>query len=131
MKTPIFLHPANAEELRAIAAEVGAEVFRAPLRYPSETGGWQLGDANLALDLSEFLSKYRDCEITLIVAATAEAKAPSLVCGICGFALQEIGDCPRCRLIVEETAAGIRRQQEQNGAVLDEAQKILRDGDDD
>lgn len=39
-----FLHPANAEELANIARENGAEVLRGPLRYPSETGGWQLGD---------------------------------------------------------------------------------------
>jgi hypothetical protein len=53
-----FLHPANVAELAGIAGETGAEVLRGPLRYPSETGGWQLGD----LDLSEYLSKYRDCE---------------------------------------------------------------------
>ena len=37
-----FLHPANAEEVANIAEETGAEVLRGPLRYPSETGGWQL-----------------------------------------------------------------------------------------
>ena len=34
--------PANAEEVANIAKEIGAEVLRGPLRYPSETGGWQL-----------------------------------------------------------------------------------------
>jgi len=48
-----FLHPTNAEEIANIAGETGAEVLRGPLRYPSETGGWQLGD----LDLSEHLAK--------------------------------------------------------------------------
>jgi hypothetical protein len=38
-----FLHPPNAEEVANIAEETGAEVLRGPLRYPSETGGWQLG----------------------------------------------------------------------------------------
>jgi hypothetical protein len=51
-----FLHPANAEELANIAKETGAEVLRGPLRYSSETGGWQLGD----LGLSAHLSQYRD-----------------------------------------------------------------------
>ena len=37
-----FLHPANVEEVANIAKETGAEVLRGPLRYPSETGGWQL-----------------------------------------------------------------------------------------
>jgi hypothetical protein len=39
-----FLHPANAEEVANIAEETGAEALRGPLRYPSETGGWQLDD---------------------------------------------------------------------------------------
>ena len=48
------LHPANAEELANIAGETGAEVLRGALRYPSESGGWHLGD----VDLSEHLGKY-------------------------------------------------------------------------
>ena len=43
MKHPKHLHPSNAEELAAITQETGAEVLRGALRYPSETGGWQLG----------------------------------------------------------------------------------------
>ena len=42
------LHPATAEELAGIAQEIGAEVLRGTLRYPSETGSWQLGDADLS-----------------------------------------------------------------------------------
>jgi len=34
-----FVHPANVEELRSIAAEIGAEVLQGPLHYPPETGG--------------------------------------------------------------------------------------------
>ena len=39
-----FLHPANVEEVTNIAEEIGTEVLRGPLRYPSEAGGWQLDD---------------------------------------------------------------------------------------
>jgi hypothetical protein len=46
---------ANAAELANIAGEIGADVLAGALRYPSETGGWQLGD----LDLSEYLDFYR------------------------------------------------------------------------
>jgi len=35
--------PDHAEELAAIAREVGAEVLRGEKRYSSSTGGWQLG----------------------------------------------------------------------------------------
>ena len=34
--------PSNARELAQIASEVGADVLTGDLRYPSETGGWQL-----------------------------------------------------------------------------------------
>jgi hypothetical protein len=74
-------------------AETGAEVLRGPLRYPSESGRWQLGD----LDLSEHLARYRDCEVTVIIAATGETEPERVVCGICGFVVDEVGNCPRCK----------------------------------
>ncbi|TET49988.1 MAG: hypothetical protein E3J64_08775 [Anaerolineales bacterium] len=131
MSTPSFVPPASAEELGRIAAETGAEVFRAPLRYPSDTGGWQLGDGPNAIDLSELLSKCQDCEITLIVAATTIAEKLPTLCSICGLELDQPADCPRRKLTTQETTAGIRRQQELSAAVLDEAQGILRTEDDD
>ena len=33
----------NAEELALIAQEIGAEVIRGPVRYPSETGDIEVG----------------------------------------------------------------------------------------
>lgn len=126
MKKPNFLHPANVDELAQIATEIGAEVLRGPLTYPSETGGLQLGD----LDLSEWLHKYRDCEVTIIIAATGEAEKKPIVCGICGFVLDEIGDCPRCRLMNAEAARQIEARQEERAALLDEVDDILREPDD-
>ncbi len=46
MKNPDDLHPANAEELATIAQETVAKVLRGALRYPSESGGCQLGDVD-------------------------------------------------------------------------------------
>ena len=99
-----FLHPANAEEVASIAEETGAEVLRGLLRYPSETGGWQLGD----VDLSEHLAQYRDCEIVLVIAAMGKAEREQVVCGICGFVLDEAGECPRCKLVNEESARRVK-----------------------
>ena len=42
---------------------------RGALRYPSYSGGWQLGD----LDLSEHLDRYRDHEIVVIIASMGVA----------------------------------------------------------
>ena len=115
-----FLHPANAEELANIAQETGAEVLRGPMRYPSRSGGWQLGD----LDLSEHLAKYEDHEIVVIVASlgkAGEVEREKYVCGICGFAMDHVGECPRCKLQRERTARGLRRR-----AFLSEIDELLR-----
>ncbi len=122
MTNSIFIHLANASELARLGAETGAEVLRGPLTYPSETGGLQLGD----LDLSEYLHRYRDCEVTLIIAATGEAEEKPVICGICGFALDEVGECPRCKLI-EEAARQIRARQEERAAMLEEVDDILKE----
>ena len=117
-----FLHPDNADELATIAEETGAEVLRGPLRYPSETGGWQLG----GLDLSAHLSQYRDHEITIIIAATGKAEE-QIFCGICGAALDRVEECPWCKLSNERAARRIRARQKEQAALLREVEEILRD----
>ncbi len=92
--------PANAAELAGIASEVGADVLQGVLRYPSATGGWQLGD----LDLSESLARYRDQRLVLIIAPLGAAEPPTYICGICGFVYDAYGACPRCQLIVQQQA---------------------------
>jgi hypothetical protein len=37
------------------------ECEEAELRYPSDTGGWQLGD----IDLEEYLDRYRDQQVVV------------------------------------------------------------------
>ena len=36
------------------------------------------------------------------------------VCGICGFALTELGECRRCKMQIEETARGLRRRRQRD-----------------
>jgi len=54
--------PGNIQELAAIAREIGADVLSGALRYPSDSGGWQLGD----LDLSEYMDRYRDRQLASV-----------------------------------------------------------------
>ena len=90
--------PASAHELAQIASEIGAPVLEGDLRYPSETGGWQLGH----LDRSEYLDPYRNQQFILIIAPVGPAPAPSCTCGISAFVHNERGECPRCKLDMEE-----------------------------
>ena len=90
---------------------MGAEVLRGALHYPSDSGGWQLGDP----DLSEHLAKYRDRDVIVIIASKGKADEVDkmkYVCGIYGFALNELRECPRCRMQVEETVKGLRRERQ-------------------
>jgi len=112
--------PANAEELTVIAGEVGAEVLRGGLRYPSETGGWQLGD----LDLDEYLARYRDQKLVLIIAPLGQADPETYTCGICGFVYKQYGECPRCKMQIAEEADWLARPRD----ILDQVAKLL-DGD--
>ena len=105
--------PANASELKHITAEIGADVLEGALRYPSETGGWQLGN----LDLSEYLDRYRNQRLVIIIAPVGQAQAETYTCGICGFAYNERGECPRCK-------AGFRAAQ-MNYQLKDTRRKIL------
>jgi len=76
--------------------------------------------------LSEHLSKYRDCELVLVIAATGEAEEERVVCGICGFVLDEVGECPRCKLINEKSGRHIRAQKEAaTEAIFREVERIM------
>ena len=110
----------NAQELANIAREAGADVLQGDLRYPSDSDGWQLGD----LDLSEYLDQYRDQQLVVIIAPLGKAQDPTYTCGICGLMMNELGECPRCKLIVEATARDLRREGQ---ALIDDVRAFLAD----
>jgi len=115
----------NAQELAAIAGEVGAEVLAGHLRYPSATGGWQLDD----IDLDEYLARHRDRRLVLIIAPVSGEEPMTFTCGICGFVMDRAGECPQCRLQIEEEARGMVDTGEDRD-VLDQVADLL-DGEDD
>jgi hypothetical protein len=118
--------PANVHELAEIAGEVGADVLSGALRYPSDTGGWLVGD----LDLSEYLDHYRDQRLVLIIAPIGQAEPATYTCGVCGFVMNEVGECPRCKLAIQEGAAGLDSWDD-TPDILDQVDRLLRklDGD--
>jgi hypothetical protein len=61
--------------------------------------------------LSEHLARYRDHEVVIVVASVGkvgEVDKSKYVCGVCGFALDGLGECPRCKMQIERTARGAR-----------------------
>ena len=118
--------PANSEELGAIAGEVGADVLQGMLRYPSETGSWQLGD----IDLGEYLERYRGKRLVLIIAPVGDAPSPTYTCGICGFVMNEVRECPRCKLqAIEFEREKQKRWAEPTPDVFEQVRELL-DGED-
>jgi len=116
--------PDNAEELATIAGEVGAEVLRGVLRYPSDTGGWQLGE----IDLDEYLAHFRDQRLVLIIAPVSATEPVTYTCGIYGFVYAEHGECPRSWIQIDEAAPEIVDTGEERD-VLDQVADLLS-GDD-
>jgi len=121
------IHPANVEELAQIAREIGADVLRGHLRYPGRSGGWELD----GISLSKHLEQYRDQQVTVIVAATSEAGPETFTCGVCGFVMNEAGECPRCKQINRLTAAISTAKPEEIAAILEEVREILESDEDD
>ena len=81
------------------------------------------------MDLSEHLDQYRDCEITVIIAATGKAGKERIICGICGFAMGDASECPQCKLSNERIARGIIARRDRSEAMFREVDSILGDED--
>jgi hypothetical protein len=119
---------ANANELAETAGEVGAEVLTRDLSYPSETGSWQLGD----LDLGEHLERYHGKRLVLIIAPVGDAPSPTYTCGICGFVMNEVGECPRCKLQAIEFEREVQqRLAERTPDVFEQVRELLDEQDED
>lgn len=70
---------AQIENLGLAAESIGATIMKGALTYPSENGGFALGD----LELDEYLYELRGQELMLIVVPPGEAAKPATICGLC------------------------------------------------
>ena len=66
------------------------------------------------------------------VTHSEEVERAKYACSVCGLAVTELGECPRCKMQVEETARELRERQERD-ALFREIDQIVEeqwDGDD-
>ena len=117
--------PTNASELATIAREVGAEVLEGDLRYPSQAGSWQLGD----LDLGEHLRRYRDQQLMVVLVPLGMAEKETATCGICGFVMDKVGECPRCKLALQSATDAIEGQIQEREQLFDDIDDFLERGE--
>jgi rubrerythrin len=87
----------NASELATFARKVGAEVLEGNLRDPSKTGSWRLD----RVDLGQYLDCYRDQRLMVVFVPLGEAEKETFTCDVCGFVMDELEECPRCKFIAE------------------------------
>jgi hypothetical protein len=62
--------------------------------------------------------------LVLIIAPTGEAEPATYTCGVCGFVLHGVGECPRCSLAIEERAV-INGGRNGKPDILDQVRKLL------
>jgi rubrerythrin len=103
----------DVNELANFARQVGAQVLQGDLHRPSATGGWQLGD----VDLAEYLDIYRDQPLMLVLVPLGAAKKETFTCGVCGYVMDEPQECPRCKFLAEYTTSIERGIQERKQLV--------------
>lgn len=108
-----------------MARDLGADVLKGHLRYPSETGGWQLG----TLDFDEYLAHYRDQRVVVIIAPIGPPEPVTFRCESCGFVLYRPGPCPRCPRPEAEPDAELSETGEGTD-VLDQVARLLDDDED-
>jgi hypothetical protein len=114
----MYIDSAKASQLATMAREVGAEVLEGNLRYPSRTGGWQLGD----VDLGDFLGRYRDQRLMVILVPAGKAETETVRCNVCGYIMTEDDEeCPRCKFLAEYTTDVERRIGEREQLFEDDA----------
>jgi hypothetical protein len=84
---------ASIRELTSAAYELDSSVIEGHLRRSAEDDRWMLDE----VEIDEWLAKYKDQEIVLIVASLEDDRPiPPKVCRTCGVEYVGI-ECPRCR----------------------------------
>ena len=68
--------------------------------------------------------------MVLSIALVGKAGKEKVTCDICAFILDRASDCPRCKLMTEETARDIKAKQEMREALFREVKEILEQGQD-
>jgi hypothetical protein len=84
------------------------------------TRGWQLGE----LDLREYLDYYCDQRLVRIIALLGDAEPATYVCGVCRLVMNEVGECPRRKLAIQEGAVSADGGDD-TPDVLDQVDELL------
>jgi hypothetical protein len=82
------------------------------------------------LDLSGYLDRYRDQRLVLIILPIGDAEPATYTCGVCGFVMNEVRECSRCKLAIKEGVAG-PDSGDDTPDILDQVDWLITDPDSD
>jgi hypothetical protein len=112
----------NAKELASIAQEIGAEVIRGQVRYPSDSGDIEVGD----VDIGEYLYELKGQEVMVIVAPLGPVEEAPIICGLCR--IPYVGpECPTCKAEREAAKRVIEERLRQD---REEKERLIKDAED-
>jgi hypothetical protein len=81
------------------------------------------------VNVTPHLARYRDREVMIVLAPLDQPQAPEkprTSCDICGCALDDMGDCPRCQLHFVQNARQLR-ERVQRKALFAEIDRIVEE----
>lgn len=76
-------------------------------------------------DTQEYLDQYRGQKVSVIVAPLGKAERKLRICGICGCVLNEVGECPRCKLAVASDVEDLCYRQREREQLFDDIERFL------
>jgi rubredoxin len=74
------------------------------------------------------LDRYRDQRLVLIIAPIGDAEPATHTCGVCGFVMNEAGECPRCGMAVGNGTAELDIEDD-TPDILDQVKELLDGAD--
>ncbi len=96
------------------------------MRYPSESGGIELG----GVDIGEYLYELKDQEVMLIIAPIGPVEELPIICGLCRTPYKD-DECPTCKTEREDGKRVIeqrlRHDREQKDRLIRDVEEWLEE----
>jgi hypothetical protein len=109
----------NAEGLATIAEEIGAEVIRGEVRYPSKSGDIEVAGA----DIGEYLEELKKQGFVVIVVPPGPVGEHPVICGLC-LSWYDGEQCATCKAERQAGKTVIDESLRQHG---EEKDRLVKD----
>ena len=77
------------------------------------------------VDLGEHLDRYRDQRMMVVLVPLGDAEAETFTCGVCGFVMNSLQECPRCKLTLDEAVGEYDRRVQESEELFEDIDEFL------